>query len=105
MTINTEDIERLIYSCVDEINNNLPIDRQLSKTPQAILLGEGGVLDSLSLITLLVSVEEALKMHKGVSCFVLDEEQMTNPDGHYHTIRRLSEWIVAKLGNSSSNGV
>ncbi|MBF0175925.1 MAG: acyl carrier protein [Magnetococcales bacterium] len=90
-----EEILATIYGCVDEINRQLPKNGQLQKSPASILIGAGGVLDSLGLITLLVALEDALKKKLGLACFLLDEKILVDPQGPFHTIDGLLQWIIA----------
>ena len=99
MTITTDDILAIIYDCVDDINRQLPDGVTLSKTPETRLFGEGGVLDSLGLITLLVCIEEALQAKRGIHCVILEEEAMANPEGQYHSIKRLADWIATTIAS------
>ncbi len=86
----------VIYGCADEVNRQLPAGAKLAKSPETVLVGESGALDSLGLITLLVAVEEALEAKFGLHCSLLEEENLVDPDGPYHSIDGLSKWIAAK---------
>jgi hypothetical protein len=88
---------RIIYAAIDEINRQMPDDAKVMKDPSAKLLGEGSVLDSLGVITFLVSVEKELQSGLGLELVLLDEEALANPTGPYRSIDSLVNWILAKI--------
>lgn len=92
-----QNILGVIYSAIDEVNRQMPIDAKIIKDPFTKLVGEGGTLDSLGVITLLVSVEEALQSGLGLQLALLDEDALANPTGPYHSIDSLANWISAKI--------
>lgn len=67
-----EQVLQVVAACIADLNAQLPADQQLSDSPNAILLGEGGTLDSLSLVNLMVSLEEALSAVLGRTVGLLD---------------------------------
>ncbi len=62
----------LIYDAVDEINGQLPADARLEKSPGTVLFGDAGVLDSLALVNLLVTIEERISRAGGPTVGLLD---------------------------------
>jgi len=97
MKVTTKEVLEIIYGCIDELNRMLPSDAKLTKTTDTILVGDSGVIDSLSLINLLVSLEEALRSKLDLQCFLLDENLLVDPEGPYRSIGQLSEWIVSGI--------
>ena len=86
----------VIRQCLDELNQQLPDELQVSGSPETVLVGDGGTLDSLSLINLLVMLEDAAESKLGVSLSLVDEEIMTRDDGPYRTVASLAEWIASQ---------
>ena len=97
MKVNKEEILQLIYSCIDDVNLMLAEDASLNKNLDAIIVGEGGVLDSLSLINLLVAIEEELNLLLKVQFFLLDEELLGDSEGPYQTVGHLYHWILNQI--------
>ena len=95
MKVTTNEVLEVVYDCIDDLNSMLPSGAKLTKTADTILVGDNGVLDSLSLINLLVSIEEGLKTKLDLQCFLLDESLLVDPDGPYKSIGRLSEWVIS----------
>ena len=98
LTLISKDIFDAIYQTIDEVNRQLPSGARLVKSEQTVLMGEGGVLDSLGLITLLVGIEEALQSKFGIQIALLEEDVLANSNGPYHTIGSLVNWIVTTTG-------
>lgn len=64
-TINKEDIYEILYTAIDEFNEMQEEDEQLEKKHETVLFSrpgytEKGVLDSMGIVNLLISVDEAL---------------------------------------------
>ncbi len=98
MSISKQQIVDTIFRAIDELNMLLPSHMQLTKQSSTILLGEGGVLDSLGLINLIVSVEDKMQSELGVQVIILDEDSLANPKGPYQTIDGLASWILSRIG-------
>jgi len=90
---NSQDISEIIFACIDNLNKQLPANGKLAKTSETILLGEGGVLDSLGLITLCVSMEEAISGQTGVNYALLDELMSERGQRSLQSIGSMMEWI------------
>ncbi|MBT6439581.1 MAG: hypothetical protein HOK72_07720 [Flavobacteriales bacterium] len=97
MNATNKEVLEVVYECIDEVNRMLPAKSKLDKTMETVLVGDGGSLDSLSLINLLVGLEEALKLKFGIECFLLDESLLVEPNGPFQSIGHLSEWIASRI--------
>jgi len=89
-------ISEAVYACIDQVNRMLPHEARLAKDPSTVLVGEGGVLDSLALINLLVNLEEALRSRLGLECAVLDEALLSDLEGPYRSVGQLAAWIAER---------
>jgi acyl carrier protein len=54
-------VERLLYEAVDEVNLGLAEHDRLQKSPEVVLAGDAGRLDSLGLINFIVAAEKRLQ--------------------------------------------
>lgn len=64
-TISTEEIYDIVYTAIDEFNEMQEEDEQLEKKPSAVLFSrpgytEKGVLDSMGIVNLLISIDETM---------------------------------------------
>ena len=56
-----ERVQRLLYEAVDEVNLGLSAEERLPKSPEVVLAGDAGRLDSLGLINFVVAAERRLR--------------------------------------------
>ena len=96
MSISPSSVESVVYKCIEELNRQLPAELKLQSSLDAILVGEGGVLDPLGLITLIVSLEEAME-EVGVHTTLLEEEFLVDSKGPLRTVGSLIDLIVSKI--------
>ena len=62
----------VVHSAIDELNEQFAEENRLEKTPEAILLGDAGRLDSLGFVNLIALVEERCEEAFGVSISITD---------------------------------
>lgn len=96
MTLSIEQISEILYACIDSANRMLPSDAKLAKSPETVLVGERGVLDSLALITLLVDLEDELRTKLGVEITLIEDDLMADAQGPYRSIDNLTQWIYER---------
>ena len=88
-----QNILAAIYRAVDWINAELPLDRQLSKTPDTRLLGPQSVLDSLHLVNLLITIEREVADTIGATLTLADERALSMKESPFRTIESLASYI------------
>ena len=87
-------ITSTVMNCVTQLNRQLAVGDRLGTSPDSIVMGDGGTLDSLGLITLFVNIEQELASKHGLCCPLLDTATSEeNPDA-MRTLGRLVEWIT-----------
>jgi acyl carrier protein len=87
-----EDIVAAIYRAVDWINGESPPDRQLIKVPETRLLGSQSVLDSMQLVSLIVTIERE-KDTFGLALTLADERALSMKDSPFRSIQSLADYI------------
>ena len=87
----TEEILQLIYDGIDEVNASPETQEAIEKSPDTVLIGEGGNLDSLGFVTLAVEIERDVerKFKKAISLMEVVEVMDEAP----FTIARLADFI------------
>ena len=88
-----ENIAAAIYRAVDWINGELPPDRQLIKAPETRLLGSQSVLDSMHLVSLIITIERELEDAFGVSLTLADERALSMKESPFRSIQSLADYI------------
>ena len=88
-----ENIVAAIYRAVDWINGELPPDRQLIKAPETRLLGSQSVLDSMHLVSLIVTIEREMEDAFGVALTLADERALSMKASPFRSIQSLADYI------------
>lgn len=84
----------VIYTCVDDLNSQRGPQEQIAKSPQTILQGPDSALDSLGLILLAVSFEDAFAREFGVRVpLVSDLASFEGPSSPLASIDALASWV------------
>lgn len=92
-----EKILNIIFEAMKEINEQSFPKKKLELTEETILFGKSGNLDSLELVSLIVSVEEKLfdEFEKQIS--IADEKAMSQTRSPFRTIGSLAQYIAFLL--------
>jgi acyl carrier protein len=98
-----ENIAAAIYRAVDWINGELPPDRQLITAPETRLLGSQSVLDSMHLVSLIITIERELEDAFGVSLTLADERALSMKESPFRSIQSLADYI-GMLQRDARNG-
>ena len=88
-----ENIAAAIYRAVDWINGELPPDRQLIKAPETRLLGSQSVLDSMRLVSLIVTIEREVEDAFGDALTLADERALSMESSPFRSIQSLADYI------------
>ena len=88
-----ENIVAAIYRAVDWINGELPPDRQLIKAPETRLLGSQSVLDSMHLVSLIVTIEREVEDTFVVALTLADERALSMEASPFRSIQSLADYI------------
>lgn len=98
-----ERITQAIYRAVDEMNEQLPKGRTLGKSPETILFGKGGQLDSLGLVGFIVEVEQKIEEEFGLSITLADERAMSQQHSPFMTLQTLSDYVALLIKEDESS--
>ena len=97
---NSETIVATIYRAVDWINGELPPDRQLIKAPETRLLGSQSILDSLHLVSLIVTIEREVEDAFGVALTLADERALSMNASPFRSIQSLADYIALRMADA-----
>jgi len=90
---NSETMVAAIYRAIDWINEELPVDRKIIKAPETKLLGPKSVLDSMRLVTLIVTTEREIQEAFGVAHTLADERALSMKESPFRSIQSLADYI------------
>ena len=94
---NRKTIENLIITSVKEINEQLPQELQLGESIETVLFGKDGKLDSLDLVSLIVTIEQNIEDEFDVSITIADERAMSQKHSPFQTVGSLADYIEMLL--------
>ena len=82
-----------ILKAIDELNEQFSPEQQLKKSEKTVLFGKDGKLDSLGLVSLLVTIEQNIEDEFDVSFTIADERAMSQKRSPFRTIGTLADYI------------
>ena len=94
---NEERIIKAIYIAVDNVNQQLPKGTRLEKSPDAVLYGKSGVLESLDFVTFIMEIEEQIQTEFGVDLMITDENLLSKEKSPFSTLGTLTDHLREAL--------
>lgn len=92
-------LAQLVSDAIDELNAGLEPERQVGKEQDVKLVGTDGVLDSLGLVNLCVTIEEMIEAGHGELVSVMD--LITESDQEDWTVADLVSALSAQVGGAA----
>ena len=86
-------INQIIIESVHEINSQLTEEQQILISNNTPLFGENSNIDSLGLVTLMVSIEHKIEDEFDLSITIADERAMAQKNSPFKTIGTLTEYV------------
>ena len=94
-----EKIVKILIDVAVDLNEQLSNKIEVGKGEEAPLFGNNGVLDSLSLVNMIVQVENAIEDNFDVPIVLAEEKAMSDVEGPFATIGNLADYIDGILAN------
>jgi len=99
-----EKILKLIIAQVEELNEQLDFKVPVELEADAPLFGgDKGILNSISLVTLIVAIEQSIEDEFETSLVLADEKAMSQKNSPFLTIGSLADYIVLLLNEEDVN--
>lgn len=92
-----------VYAAIDEFNSFQPVGKTLNKDPETVLLGGNGLLDSLGLVSFLVTVEQRISDDFQTPVTLASEKAFSQRNSPFANIRSLTAFISGLL-EETANG-
>lgn len=86
-------IENVLFPVLDEFNKTLPADKALEKSADTLLMGDGAILDSMQLVSFILTVEETLLDTTGHDFVLADEKAMSRRNSPFRSLSALADYI------------
>lgn len=92
--ITREDLIKLLLNLLTLHFKEMDEEIDLTEGEQTKLFGGDGILDSLSLVSFIVTAEEALEDEYGISVILADEKAMSRRTSPFSRISYLVDYII-----------
>ncbi|MBP8699663.1 MAG: hypothetical protein KBH82_11570 [Syntrophorhabdaceae bacterium] len=89
----------LIYEAIDELNETL--DEPIEKSDSTQLFGSKSKLDSMGLVSLIVTVERLIDEKYGKTVTLASEKAFSRSSSPFRTVQTLSEYISELLAEEN----
>ena len=93
MDLESEKVLRVIYKALDSLNESLPKDKRIEKSPHAPLFDGSGVIDSLGLTILIVALEQLIEEDLGARVTLVNDTVMSSDQSPFQNISTLADYI------------
>lgn len=95
-------ILELVLGAVEALNKSLTQKLKIEDGEKCTLYGGDGMLDSLSLVSLIVSIEEQIESRLGVSLILADEKAMSQKRSPFSTVSTLTDYIDSLIKSGAT---
>ena len=95
-----ETLENLIYPVVEEFSQSLPKSTCFLKDPDTVVFGSEAALDSLSMISFIVALEERIEFETGITVRLVNEKAMSMRNSPFRTLNSLAIYIDELLAEN-----
>jgi len=99
-----DQIHDVIYGAIRDVQDMLPPGANLEETAETALLeGEGGSLDSLAVVNLMVALEARLEQEFSQAISLADALGLPPEESPFRTVSTLAEFVAQELGRSGND--
>lgn len=96
--MNHETILKVIHDSIDELNETFAPLIPLGKSPETVIYGDGGVLDSLGFVNFVSILEEKCESDLGLSVSISDSPDSGGDADPLRSIATLTDYLVSLAG-------
>jgi hypothetical protein len=86
----------VVYAALVTVNEIRPADQAIALEPHVVLTGEGGTLDSLALVTLVLAIEGRIFEASGREISLMDDREFEFQASAFRTPATLAALILQK---------
>jgi D-alanine--poly(phosphoribitol) ligase subunit 2 len=87
-------IDQILFTAIEEINEQLPAGQKIQAEKGTQLFGHRGVLDSLTLVNLIVIAEQKVQESLNVVITLADERAMSQKNSPFKSVESLANYIA-----------
>src|SRR5579859_1620980 len=93
-------LHEFVYPALDEIKASLENPARIENKPDTPLMGPDAALDSLTLVSLLVSIEGRIVDKTGKAVTLADEKAMSRKHSPFRTTQTLADYVMELLSEN-----
>ena len=93
----SDDLVQIIVAATRELAAEQGIDIDGALDSNTRLFGEGGLLDSMALVSLVIAVEQTLEERYAVGVALADEKALSQRSSPYRTVGTLAAYAAQEL--------
>ncbi len=98
----SHEVLELIYAAADDIEARSATGEPLQKSPETPLLSGSEGVDSLTLVNLVVAIEERLYSSTGKTVTLVDEDSLAQEKNPFRNIGTLSEYVERLMNKTTA---
>ena len=83
----------IVFTSIGHVNDQSTDGPKIIADANTKLLGEGGEIDSLLFVNLIVAIEELLFDERGISINLVTEETMVDEKSPFETVSSLARYV------------
>ena len=92
-----QQVTAAISEAVEELNPQLDSKKRISADPQTLLYGMDANLDSLDLVTLIVTTEQKIEDKTGIRITLANEKALSMLNSPFRSVQALRDYAVSLL--------
>jgi acyl carrier protein len=93
-----DQVIQTLYAAIDEVNEQLPDQRKLKKSPQTVLIGASSSVDSLTVVNLIVAVEQKIEEKYGVVINLAAADGLPGSENPFKDLETLVQHVSSLIG-------
>jgi len=101
MSIETQ-VDQILFAAIQEINEQLPAGQTIAAEKSTLLFGREGVLDSLTLVNLIVAAEQKVQETLNIAITLADDRAMSQKNSPFKSVESLANYIVMLVKEKSN---
>ena len=97
MQVDQDSVIKSVFRAIDSLNMTLPSQKRIKKSPNTILMGKNGELDSLSMVNLIVETEMMVEEDFGQLVNLADQSAAAHASNVFETVSTFANYIEEQL--------
>lgn len=98
--VNKQVVAEVVFRALRSLNEELDADKRVPIAMDTRLFGPNALLDSLSLVSVIVDVESGVADEFGKAVSLTDDHAMSQPVSPFSDVATLTDYIVRQLAAS-----